>query len=215
MHRLSRSLKRLGRSVGCKNRVAIARQAFKDKLIRTKLIPLFGRLLSKELKSVCKVKTSSVLRSGDMKGVQNFSVKFVLDEMKKYAPTVLAFLQSCVSIQALVKATRRKSSVVDKDQIVAVCSAILLRGISQRMNQFQRLVSTILYCGYCCKTVSYYKLIVINHTVCLQVYTRLQRLGLCLSYNATIETINKFGSDYDETVLEWKKEIYKRMNTVV
>ena len=50
--------------------------------------------------------------------------------------------------------------VVDKDHIVAVCSAILLRGISQQMNQFQRVVSTILYCGHCCKTVSYYELMI-------------------------------------------------------
>ena len=62
--------------------------------------------------------------------------------------TVLAFLQSCVSIRTPVKATRKRSVVVDKDHIVAVCSAILLRGISQQMNQFQRVVSTILYCWF-------------------------------------------------------------------
>ena len=105
MHQLSGSLKRLGKSVGRKNRIAIAQQAFKDKLIHTKLVPLFGHLLSKELKSVCVIKVSSVLCSGDFKGLQNFSVKSVLDEMKKHAPTVLAFLQSCISIQAPVKAT--------------------------------------------------------------------------------------------------------------
>ena len=91
MHQLSRSLKKLGKSVGRKNRVTIAQQAFKDKLIRTKLVPLFGRLLSKELKSVCAIKVSSVLRSGDFKGVQNFSVKSVLDEMKKHAPNSSCF----------------------------------------------------------------------------------------------------------------------------
>lgn len=167
VHRLSKSLKKLGRSVGFKNRAGIARQAFKDKLIRTKLIPLFGRLLSKEMRSVCSVKASSVLCNRDVKSVQNFDVHLIVTEMEKHAPTIITFLRSCISSQTVVKATRKRSSVIDKDQIVGVCSAILLRGISQRMNQFQRVVSTILYCGHCCKTVSYYELIVLIVPFCL------------------------------------------------
>ena len=158
VHRLTKSLKRLGRSVGSRNRAAIARQVFKDKLIRAKLIPLFGHLLSIEMKSLCSLNASSVLRSKDVKSAQNFNVSVVVYEMEKHAPTVIAFLRSCISTQSAVKATRKQPSVVDKDHLVAVCSCILLRGISQRMNQFQRVVSTILYCGHCCKTVSFYEL---------------------------------------------------------
>ena len=67
-----------------------------------------------------------MLRSKDMKSAQNFNINVVVYEMEKYAPTVIAFLQSCISTQTAVKATRKQSSLVNKDHIVAVCSSFCL-----------------------------------------------------------------------------------------
>ena len=38
----------------------------------------------------------------------------------------------------------------------------------------------------------------------LQVYERLQKLGLCLSHASTINLIDKLGVDFDITVRKWK-----------
>ena len=55
LFRLSRSLKRLGRSVGRCNRKAIARQAVKDKVICSKVVKYLGDKIARVMKNVCQV----------------------------------------------------------------------------------------------------------------------------------------------------------------
>lgn len=153
---LTRSLKRLGRSVGRCNRGSIARQVVNDDKICQKIVKLLGKKIEREMKTMCKLSTNSVLRRRDPEG---FNLDSVITEMKKCAPNTLSLLRNCLSGHRRSEATemrtrgRTKSRIFGVDKVVSVCCAILLRGRSQRMNGLQRIVSMILYCGHASKRV--------------------------------------------------------------
>lgn len=44
----------------------------------------------------------------------------------------------------------------------------------------------------------------------LQVFTRLQKLLLCVSHKSTLSFIDKLGQNYDEPVKSWKEDIESR-----
>ncbi len=156
---LPASLKRLGRSVGRRNRKSIARQAVMDDRICNKLLHYLGRKLAKEMKCMCSMKTNSVLRAKDPTSLQKFNFKALIEEMRSVAPKTLSLLRSCIANRKRSRATnvktkgRTKSRVFDCDNVVGVCCALLLRGRSQRMNLLQRLVSCVLYSGHSSKKV--------------------------------------------------------------
>ena len=58
---MSRSLKRMGKSVGRCNRNAIAKHAVSDKRICNKMVKLLGRKVEKEMKEMCLLSTDSAL----------------------------------------------------------------------------------------------------------------------------------------------------------
>ena len=156
LFRLSRSLKRLGRSVGRCNRKAIARQAVKDKVICSKVVKYLGDKIAREMKNMCAKSTNSILRS---KNFNEFKLSCVITEMESHAPITLSLLRSCLTGRKPSKASnqrrkgRTKSRIIEPDRVVGICSAILLRGRSQQMNLLQHIVSTILYCGHASKRV--------------------------------------------------------------
>lgn len=157
---LTSSLKRLGRSVGRRNRRSIARQAISDSRIRERIVDLLGKRMANEMKAMCSMKTDSILRKRNQGILHKLNVQAVVSEMEKHAPHTLAILRSCLAGCRRSKAKnerrkdRTKTRIVDVDRVVAVACAILLRGRSQRMNLLQRIVSLILYCGHASKRVS-------------------------------------------------------------
>ena len=44
-------------------------------------------------------------------------------------------------------------------------------------------------------------------------YTRLQRLGLCLSYQGTLNAVDEVGKDHDSELLEWVEELKSTIDT--
>ena len=154
VYNLSRSLKRIGRSVGRLNRQSIAREAMKDERIRSKSIEILSKRLAKETKTLCSKKVMSTLRKRDLNSLQEFDVSSILNEMEQHAPSVLTLLRGCLLGRKHLKVGARKTRSVNADLVVAVCCAILLRGRSQRMNLLQRIVSIVLYCGHASKRVS-------------------------------------------------------------
>ena len=158
--RLSRSLRRLGRCVGRRNRWAIAGQAVKDERICNKVVKLLGKKVEKEMKKMFALSTRSILRQRDPTSLEEFELGSVIKDMEKHAPNTLSLLRSCLAGRKQSKASRLKTKgrtkprVIDADRVVIVCCAILLRGRSQRMNILQRIVSLILYCGHASKRVS-------------------------------------------------------------
>ena len=44
-------------------------------------------------------------------------------------------------------------------------------------------------------------------------YTRLQRLGLCLSHQGTLNTVDEMGKDHDSELIEWVEELKSTIDT--
>lgn len=156
--------------MGRLNRESIAREAMKDKRIRSKAVEILGVDMGREMKRLCSKKVMSVLRNRDLSSVQEFDVQAIITEMKEHAPSVLTLLRGCLLGRKPPKRGVLKSRVVDIDLVVAVCCAILLRGRSQRMNLLQRVISLVLYCGHASKRVSTFNINCIFHDVWLIPY---------------------------------------------
>ena len=69
---LTRSLKRLGRSVGRRKRDAIARQAMGDQKIRTHVLTILGHEIQKEMKEMCATTKPSMLQESTPEALTSF-----------------------------------------------------------------------------------------------------------------------------------------------
>ena len=72
VHHLTRSLKRLGRSLGRRKRDAIARQAMGDFKIRTPVLTILGCDIRKKMKRLCSAKKPSMLQSSTPAATTSF-----------------------------------------------------------------------------------------------------------------------------------------------
>ena len=217
MYNVSRSLKKLGKSVGRANRASIARQVVKDERIQLKVINLLSTTLGKEMKKLCSKRVNSLLRRKDCISLQEFNIHDIVNEMKVHAPSVLTLLRGCLQGRNRSRTNKTKSRVFDEDLVVGVCCAILLRGRSQRMSLLQRVISLILYCGHASKRVSVYVTIMLDWlatVIDLQVYTRLQKLCLSLSHKAMSRCVEKLGRDFDAPTVKWRDDIMRKMSEV-
>ena len=158
MFQLSHSLKRLGRSIGRKNRSSIAHQAMKDTRIRKRVIERMGKLMSKELTQLASLKANSMLRDQSCNTLAGFSWHSLLQELEKETPVTLSLLKQCVHIKRCShkgqeKGGRKARRLPNEEVAIGMCFAILMRTRSQRMNLVQRLISLLLYGGHAPKQV--------------------------------------------------------------
>ena len=158
---LSRSLKKVGRSVGRKKPGAIARQVMAHPKIRKAIVKVMGKVIREDMQRVCSKKTPSMLRKRSPAALESFCWKDLSEELERTAPVFTQILTECVTRK------RRKRSVVGKSYsaqdtaVMGVCAAILLRHRNQRLNLFQRIVSILMYSGHAPQRVSYYSLVFI------------------------------------------------------
>ena len=153
VHRLTRSLKAIGRSVGRRNRAAIARQVLKDPRSRQKVLEVLGKDLQCELSSACTFKCNSVLHNSSPETLQSFSWESLLDELQDATPTLLYLLRSCATVRWPPSKSRKKTYRNRETAIVGLCTAILLQHRNFSMNLVQRQISIMLYSGHASKQV--------------------------------------------------------------
>lgn len=156
VHTLSRSLTRLGCSMGRKNRRSIARQAINDSSIRKHCITYLGNLIRKEIKTICSSKNPSLLRKRDTQVLQSFSWDELLKELRSKSPLLMSLLQKCIDEKKLVKTKNVKKSKKNMTMCICTCAALLLRYNNESMNLVQRIVSILLHNGGASKRVSTY-----------------------------------------------------------
>ena len=99
VHRLTRSLRRLGRSVGIRKRDTIARQAMGDKKIRGHILNILGRDIVKELKGMCSIKKQSILRLSSPETLYTFDWDAICSELKSAAPSLFTILHSATTVK--------------------------------------------------------------------------------------------------------------------
>ena len=152
VYHLSRSLKKLGKSIGRKSRKSIARQCVNDKSIRVEVMNCTGNIVLKEMKVLSRHHTASLLRNTGSEHLRLFSWKSLKDDMRQHTPTLLGILQGCVAKKR--KGIKCRASYrVNDEAVIGICAAILIRHQNPQMNLLQRLISMILYNGHAPKMV--------------------------------------------------------------
>ena len=143
---LTRSLKRVGKSVGRRKPASIARQVMCHPRIKKQVIGEVGRLMQEEMKEMCKTKTSSLLRGMRVQDMSSFTFEGLADELRKNAPTFTQLMFDCVTRKRRIRVNQKRKSFIAKDAtIVGICASIILRHRNRHMNLFQRIVSVLLY----------------------------------------------------------------------
>lgn len=135
------------------SRSAIAAEVFKDPIIKKYVLIKLGVLLRRELMVMCSENAQSVMRNCDL---LSFSWNRLLSEMSSNAPVLLAILQSC---------THTQRPRQNRNAVVGMCCAVLLKFRFSKMSIVQRIISLILYAGSSGKQVV---LLIYSQTVYVQ-----------------------------------------------
>lgn len=164
-----------------------------DATAGAKVITELARKVKCEMKSFSSAKSDSIFR--DMyAALQQFSWKSVFLELSAGLPTLINFLVQIIP--------RPKDSI----PLVCMIASQLLKGRHQRMSLVQRAVSTMLYGNGTKKQVRLLHMPCMDMKsmlIIMQVYSSLQKLNVCMSYGATLHTIDKVCEDYDIDVQFW------------
>ena len=115
-------------------------------------------------------------------------------------PTLLSILQ------AAARPARKPDS---NPIVVCMATAVLLKQRSQQMCLLQSIIAMILYAGHAAKRVGAYFIILcarllIMLSLLMQVYTRLAKLGICVSHVTSTRLIKALSEGYNDQVIEWK-----------
>ena len=109
------------------------------------------KFLKCEMKSLC---SDPYLLNKSKESLSNFSWDSFYEVLKIKTPTILAFLEACVS----------PSSSLNTKVVVGVCAAILAKARRPAASLFQHIISIILYSGHSSKVC------VDNNNLCMHAY---------------------------------------------
>ena len=142
---LTPSRKRIGKALARKAPRTVAVQALAGPTTRLHVLSEIGRILRAEMTAMCSDKTASLLRTHSIQDLSHFQWKNVIQELEKSAPVFLHFLRQC---------TQTRTPRQNRDGVIGVCAAIILKNRFAKMNLLQKIVSLLLYAGHCGKRVS-------------------------------------------------------------
>ena len=103
-----------------------------------------GAHIRQELILMCSDKVNSILASQSESDMKTFRWKNLMSELSENAPVFLSLLQSC---------TWTRNSYINRDAIIGICTAMLLKYRYSKMSLLQRILSIILYAGHSGKEV--------------------------------------------------------------
>ena len=87
---LTKSLKKIGKSVARKKPAAIANRVMSHPKIKKGILKVLGKLIVKEMKQVCQKKTSSMLRKTSAEALKSFSWDGPVSRIGKDCPSFLS-----------------------------------------------------------------------------------------------------------------------------
>ena len=115
-------------------------------------------------------------------------------DMRRTKPTLFHVLQLCITEEE------------GKDIVTALIGGVILKQHNERMTFLQRLFSILLSSNYSPKQVLLH-----NYNCWLlflfQLFRKLQKFGVCMSHKSTKRYIDILCSNFDELVMNWKREI--------
>ena len=138
--------KRVASSLARNSKSAVVEEVFKDPVTQGYMIKKMGITMRNELKSMCSERVNSILSSQRSSHLHQFTWDKLLRELSLYAPVFLSILNSLTQ-------TRRPR--MNRDAVIGMCSAILLKFRLSKMSTVQKLISLILYAGHSGKQVQF------------------------------------------------------------
>ena len=129
-YELTPKRKHLGRSLVRRSTYAIVSDLMNNPGSRDYILKKIGIMLRKELTLMSSESMKSVFGSQSIADLKTFSWSKVLDELSYNAPIRLSILLSC---------TYKHRPRINRDAIIGMCSAVLLKFHHSKMGMVQRL----------------------------------------------------------------------------
>ena len=123
--------------------VAVVDHCFKDDKIKEHAVNKVATMVHDEMKIMCSHKVDSILQRTS--ALSSFQWIDLMNELEAHAPTLLTVLNS---------ATRTRRDRCNRDGVIGMCAALLLKFRYNRMSLVHKVISTILYAGHSSKQVS-------------------------------------------------------------
>lgn len=144
-YELTPSRKHIGKAVARGRRQSVAIECLKEHSTKRYPLKRIGMLVRNELVVLCSDSTNSILRQQSVSELKEFNWKKLLSELENKAPIFLTILCECTH-------TRRPRS--NRDDVMGMCAAILLKHRFPKMSLVQKIMSLVLYGGHSGKQVS-------------------------------------------------------------
>lgn len=198
--------RKLCRPLARGSKCALARRCLNDRSVKKYIVKGMGASLRHEIAQLCSDNSTFLLRNKHPDTLKTFSWERLLEQAKHLAPTLTELLLSCTK-------TRRPRK--NRNAIIGLLVGVMCKNRRPAVSLIQQITSLILYSGHASKRVSDNSGIYctrLNTYVYVQVYDRLQKVGLCLSHGRTIKLVDRLGEGFDERVLHWKSLIESTMD---
>ncbi|KAL5505997.1 hypothetical protein EMCRGX_G007554 [Ephydatia muelleri] len=181
---LSPKRERIGKSLGRNFKRAFAQHSLESQEMGKHLLARIHKMIRVEMKNVLKESTVTVTDSDrDVFTTRTWESHYT--ELQRIAPVLLGILDACIPKHS----SRRQCTIAG---VIAIL--VKSHGRSTLAHFF---TSLVLYSGHAAK----------------QVYSRLQKLGLCLSITSTLKLLDVLGTNHDHIVMGWVKELSKLTTT--
>ena len=201
---LTPSRRELGRSLGRNSRRTLAENVLGNASIRKEIMQQFYRIIHEEMK---KLYHEAKLLGNGLEGSKMLSNSWsdVCEDLEQTAPVLVSFLKACIPKNE------------GKQAVLVACIGLLVNS-HRRPTIVQKLVSMFLYSGHASKLVRLcmhdkFSIAFDWWIFILQVYSRLQKFGMCLSSASSRILMHKLGMDHDSSVLAWKEDLKKSIST--
>ena len=171
---LTPSRKKIGRILGRGNKGSLAATVLdpKNNVLQGKVIKCVGRLLNRELQTLCANKTPSMMQETSAIALEQFCWELVWEEITKKAPILVSLLQLSLP----------QKSKLDKKPVICMCVAMLAKFRNPKMCHVQAAISLILHAGHAGTQVSLYNIETDIHSLKLPLSLHFQRyFGDCRS----------------------------------
>jgi hypothetical protein len=143
---LTSSLKKLGKSVSCGQRLAIAKSALQNSSLRTHIVKVQALEIRKEIGKLSSQKHSSILRMKSKISFENFTWERVWKEICSCCPLLSIILLNCLHPQV-----QEKSLTVPS---LCLSASVLFKLRNSHINIVQGILSFLLKSGHASKQVS-------------------------------------------------------------
>ena len=162
-----------------------ANAVFKHPELKDKLLKHLQRVIEKEFSNYCKDSTKSILLGKSPKEVAEFRSKKLLKELQISCPYWSAAIMGASGVYNTADDTAVKINAL------ALASAVVARARNHKMSALAYRMSTILFHS-CAKSED---------------ISRMNKLGVCMSPESTVEFQRKMGENCQCKVLKWKSRI--------